>query len=121
MATPTTYAYVSVPGPSLIENIAGLTTVPLSSVRDSGSNTLTVQFADVLSITDKQNLDDFLAGYGYAPTPSIAPEGVFGTGDPNGVVVGSPGDSYFNKNGGANATLWVKESGVGTDTGWVAK
>lgn len=44
-----------------------------------------------------------------------------GVGSPNGVVVGNPGDYYTNKSGGANTTLWVKESGVGTNTGWVAK
>ena len=40
---------------------------------------------------------------------------------PNGVVVGSPGDYYTNKSGGAGTTLWVKESGVNTNTGWVGK
>jgi hypothetical protein len=43
-----------------------------------------------------------------------------GTGNPNGVVSGSPGDLYLNQSGGANATLWVKESTTGT-AGWVAK
>jgi hypothetical protein len=44
-----------------------------------------------------------------------------GTGDPNGSAVGNPGDIYSNDAGGAGATFWVKESGVGTNTGWVAK
>lgn len=44
-----------------------------------------------------------------------------GSGDPNGSAVGSPGDMYTNASGGAGATLWIKESGAGTDTGWVAK
>lgn len=44
-----------------------------------------------------------------------------GTGAPNGVVVGSPGDIYLNRSGGAATTLWVKESGAATNTGWVAK
>jgi hypothetical protein len=44
-----------------------------------------------------------------------------GVGDPNGVVVGSPGDMYLNQAGGANTTLYVKESGSGTNTGWVGK
>ena len=43
------------------------------------------------------------------------------TGTPNTVVTGSPGDIYINKNGGAGTTLWVKESGTGTNTGWVGK
>lgn len=44
-----------------------------------------------------------------------------GTGAPNGSVVGSPGDMYLNKSGGAGTTLYVKESGSATSTGWVAK
>lgn len=40
--------------------------------------------------------------------------------DPNGIVVGSPGDLYRAK-GGATSALYVKESGVQTDTGWVLK
>lgn len=42
-------------------------------------------------------------------------------GDPNGNVTGVIGDLCLNTNGGANVTLWVKESGIGTNTGWVAK
>jgi len=36
--------------------------------------------------------------------------------DPNGAVTGSPGDGYVNT---ANKTLWIKETGVATDTGWL--
>lgn len=42
-----------------------------------------------------------------------------GSGSPEGVVTGSPGAPYRNTNGGAGATLWMKESGTG-NTGWVA-
>lgn len=44
-----------------------------------------------------------------------------GVGGPNTAVTGSPGDLYLNTSGGASTTLWVKESGVGTNTGWVGK
>lgn len=44
-----------------------------------------------------------------------------GVGDPNGAVTGSPGDLYTSTAGGAGTTLYVKESGVATNTGWVAK
>lgn len=44
-----------------------------------------------------------------------------GSGNPNGVVTAEPGSLYTNGAGGAGATLWVKESGFGTNTGWVAK
>lgn len=40
---------------------------------------------------------------------------------PNGNVVGSPGDLYTSTLGGSLQTLWVKESGVATNTGWVGK
>lgn len=44
-----------------------------------------------------------------------------GSGSPNGAVTGSVGDLYTRSDGGAGSTLYVKESGAGTNTGWVAK
>lgn len=44
-----------------------------------------------------------------------------GVGSPNSVVTGSPPDIYLNVNGGAATTLYVKESGSATNTGWVGK
>lgn len=44
-----------------------------------------------------------------------------GTGSPEGVVVGNPGDFYLNKSGGAGVTFWVKEEGSFTNTGWSAR
>jgi hypothetical protein len=44
-----------------------------------------------------------------------------GTGDPNGVLTGSPGDLYSRKDGGAGTSFYVKESGTATNTGWVPK
>jgi hypothetical protein len=46
---------------------------------------------------------------------------IYGTGAPNTVVTGSPCDIYVNKSGGAATTLYVKESGTATNTGWVGK
>lgn len=43
-----------------------------------------------------------------------------GVGSPQGVLVALPGSLYTNTSGGANTTLWVKETGTG-NTGWVAK
>jgi hypothetical protein len=43
-----------------------------------------------------------------------------GTGDPEGVVTASVGTLYLRADGGANTTLYIKESGAG-NTGWVAK
>ena len=41
-------------------------------------------------------------------------------GSPEGVVTAAVGSLYLRSNGGANTTLYVKESGTG-NTGWVAK
>lgn len=40
--------------------------------------------------------------------------------DPNGVVVASPG-AFYTQRGGVTSALYVKESGVNTNTGWVLK
>jgi len=43
-----------------------------------------------------------------------------GSGSPEGVVTAPVGSLYTRTNGGANTTLYVKESGTG-NTGWIAK
>lgn len=43
-----------------------------------------------------------------------------GAGSPEGVVTAPVGSLYLRNNGGANTTLYVKESGV-SNTGWIAK
>lgn len=51
-----------------------------------------------------------------------APIGITsGLGAPEGNVEGKVGDLYIRQDGGAVTTLYVKESGNGTRTGWVAK
>lgn len=44
-----------------------------------------------------------------------------GVGSPQGVVTANPGSLYLNRSGGANTSLFVKESGSATNTGWVGK
>lgn len=44
-----------------------------------------------------------------------------GTGSPNSAVVGSVGDLFLRTDGGSSTTLYVKESGSATNTGWIAK
>lgn len=51
---------------------------------------------------------------------STAPIILAGTGSPAGVVTAPVGSLYLRGDGGANTTLYVKESGTGT-SGWVAK
>ena len=43
-----------------------------------------------------------------------------GTGTPEGVVTAPVGTLFLRTDGGANTTLWVKETGAG-NTGWAAK
>ena len=44
-----------------------------------------------------------------------------GTGDPTGVVAAPVGSMWSRTDGGAGTTLYVKESGGGGNSGWVAK
>lgn len=43
-----------------------------------------------------------------------------GTGSPNSAIIGSVGDRYWRTDGGSGSTLYVKETGSLTNTGWVA-
>lgn len=43
-----------------------------------------------------------------------------GAGTPNGVVTAALGSIYLNTSGGANVSIYIKESGVG-NTGWIGK
>ncbi len=45
----------------------------------------------------------------------------WGEGSPEGVVTANPGSLYLNFSGGAGTTLYVKQSGIQTNTGWVGK
>ena len=44
-----------------------------------------------------------------------------GIGAPNGAVTANIGSMYLRTDGGAGTTLYVKESGNGTNTGWASK
>jgi len=46
---------------------------------------------------------------------------ITGEGSPEGVIVTSLGAIYINVDGGTGTTLYVKETGDGLSTGWVAK
>jgi hypothetical protein len=45
----------------------------------------------------------------------------WGSGSPAGVVTADRGSIWLRVDGGASTTMYVKESGDGTNTGWVAK
>ncbi|MES2112917.1 MAG: hypothetical protein V4577_29470 [Bacteroidota bacterium] len=42
-----------------------------------------------------------------------------GSGSPQGSITANPGSMYFNTTGGNGTSIYVKESGSGTNTGWV--
>jgi hypothetical protein len=44
-----------------------------------------------------------------------------GTGDPEGVVAAPVGSLFLRSDGGTGTTLYVKETGAATSSGWVAK
>ena len=44
-----------------------------------------------------------------------------GNKSPNGILAGQIGDLCVSSLGGAGATFFVKESGIGTPDGWVGK
>ena len=44
-----------------------------------------------------------------------------GSGTPESAVAAAIGSLFLRTDGGANTTLYVKESGAGTNTGWIAK
>ena len=44
-----------------------------------------------------------------------------GKGSPEGVVTANRGSTFRRTDGGAGTCFYVKESGDGTNTGWVAK
>ena len=46
---------------------------------------------------------------------------IAGLGDPNNKVIGNVGDIFQRLDGTLGATLYVKETGNSTDTGWIAK
>ena len=43
-----------------------------------------------------------------------------GAGTPEGAVTGNIGHIYLRTDGSTNTTLYVKEAGAGTNTGWAA-
>jgi hypothetical protein len=43
----------------------------------------------------------------------------FGTGSPNSVVTGKIGEKYVQTDAATGNTIWVKETGDNTNTGWV--
>lgn len=77
---------------------------------------------------DKLKTDDaFEVGAAFTALSTAAVTGVLtadnlkrGSGSPEGAITGNVGDVFLRTNGSSGATLYVKESGNATNTGWVA-
>lgn len=77
---------------------------------------------DQLAAADQQQQDELDRCLKTIETRAVGPGFFFrGIGSPNGKITAGIGALYINLTGGASTTLYVKESGAGTDTGWVAK
>jgi hypothetical protein len=106
-------------------------------VRDqtAGADRLTIDTAGAVAVPGTFAATGAITGASYTGGAIGGTTGVFsstvrvqggaflrsGTGAPNGAVTGSVGDLWLRTDGGALTTLYVKESGANTNTGWVAK
>ena len=91
------------------------------AMKRAADYTLSGSTVTFLAASIPQPGDVLLAFYRTAGL-SAAPCAVYaGAGNPNGFQSGKPCDIYLNTNGGAALTLWVKESGVATNSGWISK
>ena len=76
--------------------------------------------ADSVTVLATVGLDESRGSLFYGGGTDIVAQ-LTGTATPEGAVIGNIGDTFINKSGGAGTTLYVKESGSGTNTGWVGK
>jgi hypothetical protein len=92
----------------------------------SGDTILTRKSSGNLKVTNNVYANShFVSGDGgtgnYYVNGAAGPYISAGTGSPLNVVTAPIGSMYFRTDGGASTTLYVKESGTGASTGWVAK
>ncbi len=85
--------------------VTSLTIQGVALTAGANASTLVTQSVDgLMRATDKTKLDTWTSG----------------TGTPESVVTAPVGSLFTRTDGGANTTLYVKESGTG-NTGWAAK
>lgn len=73
-----------------------------------------------------QEVTPFDIPFSRAPWESLVKDAIdarlkHGYGSPEGVVIADVGCIYQRLDGGTGASVYVKESGSGTASGWVAK
>jgi hypothetical protein len=96
----------------------GSSTSPSAIIRNDCNFPLQRTYTSLATLSAAFTLQGGFLDLRYDQT-AITSRHLCGTGNPNGVMRGNLGDTYSNLSGGAGTTLWVKESGVNTNTGWV--
>lgn len=103
-------------------------TVLASGLQTSVSGTKAIVIdAEAVNVTTPYNVA--LGGSNYdlwviqntSPANALDQDQLYGRGTPEGVVTARIGRLYSDMDGGAGVTLYVKETGLFTNTGWVAK
>lgn len=99
----------------------------LTSVTDSGSNTWLLDLNNAIfkppklgSSTTTGPTMQYGSAFGWRFSTSGA-QGWQGNGSPQGVIAAPVGSIYHRLDGGAGTSLYVKESGGSTSSGWVGK
>ena len=114
-------------GEVVIGTGSGVAGIDFGNTRDTNlyrSQSNTLKTDDMLVVDGGLQVANDLwlqGGMIYRSTTDMARSIRWRTGSPEGVVTASPGAIVLRDDGGAGTTLYVKESGVGTNTGWVAK
>lgn len=100
--------------------VAGSPLIANGTITVSIANAATVR-ADIGAAKSGDNIDitSLINGILIGGAGGIAISS--GSGAPNGSVTGNIGDLYCDQTGTAGLVLWVKETGTGTDLGWVGK
>lgn len=86
----------------------------------------TIYFVTDENVTEQSNGSAWVA---YSRTNAYTAAGILigtvkilaGTGSPQGAVAAAVGSLFLRTDGGTSTTLYVKETGTTTSSGWVAK
>lgn len=112
-----TYAFCTAPTNSgILTNYSGTGDGSLGAVTVRESSASYIQ---KWKIRAGSEFDEFEVNNGYLLVRGVC-QIIAGNGSPAGAVSAPVGSLYMRADGGANTTLYVKESGTGT-SGWVAK
>lgn len=90
-------------------------------VSDSGNNTIRRELVNTASNTYIGHKSNVRYDTGIMAIGSAQARIYSGTGSPEGVVTAYRGSVHLRVDGGGGFTFYVKETGDGTNTGWVAK